>query len=75
MTKHDIEKDIRKILSENIELEVDVTQLDGHEELANFGMNSTSILKCIMAMEQEFGFEVNDDDFDSQNFMTINSLV
>ena len=49
--------------------------LDEEDELAEYGMNSTTILKLIMDMENEFNFEVCDDDFDLKNFRNIHNIV
>ena len=74
MERKEIESKIRSFLRKYI-CDIDVYELDEEDELAEYGMNSTAILKLIMDMENEFNFEVCDDDFDSKNFRNLKNII
>lgn len=65
---------VQNILFKHIDT-VQVQELDEHEYLTNYGLDSTGILKLIIGIEDEFGFEVKDDDFDNENFQTLSCLI
>ena len=63
------------ILREHVELEGDLEEIGLEDSLADWGLNSTGILKLIFGIEKEFELQFDDDDFDSANFQTLNSLI
>jgi len=71
----ELEARVRQILKEEVELEADIDEIASDDELADYGMNSMKVLKFIMSMEEKFGFEVCDEDFNAKNFMSIDMMV
>lgn len=59
---------ISEVLSENGNLHSNVQYA---EKLDDIGMNSLLFIKAIVLIEDEFGFEFNDDDLDVVSFETI----
>lgn len=70
-----IEVKLRAILKEQVEIEADMEEIGLEDDLANWGLDSSGVLKLIVGIEEEFGFQFDDDDFDSKNFQSLNSLV
>ena len=73
MDQH-INERLQKILKEYLYPELNLEELNEDDFLANYGLDSTGILKLIVKIEEEFGFEVRDEDFDNENFQTISCL-
>lgn len=70
-----IENRIRRILKENIEIGADVNSITLDDRLSDFGMNSVSFIKLIVACEIEFGIEVEDENLDINKLSTMGGLV
>ncbi len=73
MVEEEIEIRIRKILSNILEGGEDNIGLN--DDIRDLGLNSTGILKLIINLEEEFDFEIRDDDFDFENFQTLKKLI
>lgn len=71
----ELEEKVREIFREEVQMEVDIDEIGAEEELADYGMNSMRVLKLIMSLEERFGFEVCDEDFNAKNFMSIQMIV
>lgn len=71
----DIEAKVRSIIKEHVGIEGDTDNIGVDDELADWGLNSTGILKLISGIEEKFGFVFEDEDFDSRNFQTIASII
>jgi len=65
---NNLESKIREILAEIIDLQIPVSQIGIYDELKNFGVDSISYIKMLVALEEEFSFETDDD------FLAYNSL-
>jgi len=70
-----IESEVRDIIMENAELTVPIDQVGNEDDLMSLGMDSINSIKVIVAIEQEYGFEFNDDDLNFENFRNIRKLV
>jgi len=73
--ENSIELKIREIVSKNIELSLPIDQISNTDDLTTLGMNSISVIKVIVAIESEYGFEFADEDLNVDNFRAINNLV
>lgn len=71
----DIKSKLVSILKEHVEMEGNLEEIGLEDSLADWGLNSTGVLKLIFGIEKEFEIEFDDDDFDSANFQTLNSLI
>ncbi|WP_164779412.1 phosphopantetheine-binding protein [Paenibacillus kobensis] len=44
------------------------------DDLSEFGVNSVTFIRLVLALEMEFGVSWEDDDLQYQNFLTINNI-
>lgn len=73
--ENNVEMKIREIVSKNIELSLPIEKISNIDDLTTLGMDSISVIKVIVAIESEYGFEFADEDLNIDNFRTINNLV
>lgn len=71
----EIEKHVRKIIEENVDTEISAMIMDSNKSLEDFGINSISYIKIIVAIENQFEFEFADEDLDMKNFKTLGNLI
>lgn len=71
----EVEIKVRDLLKGIMNAEVDVNEIGMDDDLGEWGLNSTGVLELIMSIENEFGLEFSDEDFDAENFQNIGSLV
>lgn len=72
---NNIEKKIREVIEQNIQLAVSVDQIGLEDDLSAFGLDSASSIKMIVGIEAEFGIEFDDEDLIVDNFMNLKSLL
>jgi len=66
---------IRSIVEHCIDnLKIPITEVGNDEDLFNLGMDSITSIKIVVAMEQEFDFEFEDEKLTMDTMRTINSL-
>lgn len=70
-----VEYKVRDLLKENVELDKAIEQITGEDDLINLGMDSINVTKLIVAIENEFGFEFDDESLSLKNFRNLNLLV
>ncbi|ACL75347.1 phosphopantetheine-binding protein [Ruminiclostridium cellulolyticum] len=66
---------IRELLKETMEMEGDIDTVSPDEDLTNIGMNSVSFIQVIVAFEEEFEIQFEEEDLDIEHFRTINSIL
>lgn len=66
-------KKIKELVIKNIETEE--INIDIETDLREHGMNSINCIKIIVAIEDFYGFEFDDEDLILENFVTINNLA
>ena len=73
----DVETKIRKIIVENLELDVKAKQVTNETPLIDGGLNmdSINVLELISLVEEEFGVTVRDEDMSVELLGTIASLA
>lgn len=71
----DIKFKLLSIIKENAELVKDINISQYDEKLEDFGVNSISFIKMVVAIESEYGFEFDDEDLDFTKINTVNKLV
>lgn len=52
-----------------------ISTIKPDDDLSSFGVNSVNFIKLVVAVEEEFGFEFDDEQLDFNNFKTINGIV
>jgi len=70
-----IENKIREILSESIQLSKPIEDIGLEEDLTELGMDSITVIKVIIDIESEYGFEVPDEDLAISNFVNLNNII
>ncbi len=70
-----VESKIRSILNENINLQCPVEQVRIEDDLLAVGMDSLGSIRLVVAIEEEFGFEFNDEDLIIDNFRTLEDII
>ena len=66
---------ILQTISNNLETEVSLEQLALEKDLSKYNLNSLTYIKIIVALEEEFDIEFDDDELDIKSFQTVNDLV
>jgi acyl carrier protein len=56
-------------------LEIDGAEINENTEMKEFGINSISFIKLIIAVEEEFGIEFDDQDLEYDKFATVASIT
>jgi acyl carrier protein len=70
-----IETKVKKVLKENLELDMEIEKIGIEEDLVVKGMNSIKFLKVIVALEEAFDIDIDEDEFNIENFRTIKNLI
>ncbi len=73
----DVEAGIKKIIVENLELDVKVGRITPETPLIDGGLNmdSIAVLELISLVEEEFGITVRDEDMSVELLGTVGSLA
>lgn len=71
-----MEKIIRDLISQIVELEKNVTDsIDLDTDLVEYGLNSLNAIELVVRLEEEFEIEVDDENLLIDNINTINKLM
>lgn len=73
--QNNIEEKLRKIINKHVETNIDVLTMPIDENLFSVGMDSVSAIKIIVEIEDEFNFEIEDDELSMNNLTTIEKIV
>ena len=71
-----ITRRVKQVFVEALELDIDPDEIDDDEPLfgEDLGADSISSLKIVFALEEEFGFEVDDEDLQVELFNSVQTL-
>ena len=74
MSETSIDQRIKDLLCKNLDVESEV--LTGPVDLREFGLgvDSVSTMEIIVALESEFGIEIDESEFDPEVLRTVTSL-
>lgn len=72
---NNIENRIKTILNETINLQHPVAEIKLEDDLFAVGMDSLNSIKLIIAIEEEFGFEFDDEDLIADNFRALKNII
>ncbi len=70
-----IELKIREIIKDNIDGTMTIEQIGVDRSLVDLGINSITLIKIIVSIEDEFKFEFGNEDLDANKFPTLKSLI
>lgn len=71
----EIQNKLIMIMKETLGEVEGISTIKPDDDLSSFGVNSVSFIKLVVAVEEEFGFEFDDEQLDFNNFRTINGIV
>ncbi|UED72193.1 phosphopantetheine-binding protein [Brevibacillus sp. DP1.3A] len=66
---------LKEILKRELELGEQVDQLQLKDSLTSIGLSSLSFIKLIVAIENQFNFEFEDEDLNYKVFQTLQDVV
>ena len=70
------ENRIKKMIVSRLFLKIQPEAIESDKSLVDFyGIDSVSLLELVVGIEEEFGLQIGDDEFDIKNFSTVASLT
>ena len=76
METKDIEKRLKSMIVERLFLQVEADELRSEASLTDdYGVDSVSLLELVVGLEDEFGIQIEDGDFDVDNFASVAALA
>lgn len=70
-----IEDRLKKMIVERLFLKVDPEMIDRDAVLMDrYGVDSVSLLELVVGLEDEFDVEIEDEEFDVENFKSVSAL-
>lgn len=71
-----IEDRLKRMIVSRLFLKIAPEDIEEDKSLIDeYGVDSVSLLELVVGVEEEFGVQVDDDDFDVENFSTVSSLA
>lgn len=70
-----VETRLKKVIKENYKASDIADNIRVDETLAAFGLNSVEFVKLVVMLENEFGFEFDNEHLDFAKFSTIRDIV
>lgn len=70
-----LKQDVRSILSNHCRLSVDLSSLDDNSDLYDAGLTSLTTVNVMLAIEDHFDIEFDDQMLSRETFQSINSLA
>lgn len=75
MDKSDIETKLKEMIVERLFMQVAPEKIDTEAELTKtYGVDSVSLLELVVGLEEVFGIQVEDGEFDLANFRSVAAL-
>ncbi len=72
---NDIQTRLKAMIVDRLFLKVDPDEIDASASLIDvYGVDSVSLLELVVGLEEEFGIELDDDDFNVAHFETVAAL-
>lgn len=75
MAPENIEERLKKMIVERLFMTIAPEGIDAGKSLIDaYGVDSVSLLELVVGIEEEFGIEVGDEDFDVASFQSVDAL-
>lgn len=75
MTANDIERRLKTMIVERLFLDVEPEELQTDASLMDvYGVDSVCLLELVVGLEDEFGIQIGDGDFNVKNFESVAAL-
>ena len=68
-------KEVKEVIVESLELEMDPEDIEDEESLFGVGLDSISTIELIVGIEETFGVEVDDEDVSEELVESVKSIV
>ena len=76
MAPRNIEDRLKKMIVERLFMKIDPLEIDAAKSLIDaYGVDSVSLLELVVGVEEEFGIEVGDEDFNVASFQSVDALA
>jgi len=76
MAPDTIEDRLKRMIVERLFMRIAPEEIDTQKSLIdNYGVDSVSLLELVVGVEEEFGIEVGDEDFNVQSFQSVEALA
>jgi acyl carrier protein len=72
---NEIELKLREIIYSTVELTLPIEEISDEANLEEYGLNSISYIKVIVAVENAFGIEFDDEELDFSKLSNIKNLT
>jgi len=70
------ENRIKKMIVNRLFLKIQPEDIESDKSLVDsYGVDSVSLLELVVGIEEEFGLQIGDDEFDIKNFSTVAALT
>lgn len=71
----DIQARVQNMIVDRLFLKIDPEELESDASLIDvYGVDSVSLLELVVGLEEEFGIELDDDDFNVAHFETVDAI-
>jgi acyl carrier protein len=71
-----VEERLKNMIVERLFMKVAPESIEDRQSLIDdYGVDSVSLLELVVGVEEEFGIEVDDDDFSAERFATVAALA
>jgi acyl carrier protein len=70
-----IKDKLNSIINQKLKLSKLSEEIGENEDLSDYGLNSISIIRLIIAIEEEFSIEVDDEELTIEPFKTIGNIL
>lgn len=74
MKKNEIESKIKKILTENLEIEISEEDIVGDDLISELGINSVDAISIFISIEDVFGITIDDEDLSADLISSLNKI-
>ena len=75
MNGYELEIKLRETISNYIHTNIDFTKIGAQDNLFDLGLDSLQGIKLLVVIEEQFEIEFHDDEYNLENFKSIESIV
>ena len=71
-----LDDQLKTMIVERLFMKIDPADIESDKSLIEvYGVDSVSLLELVVGLEETFGIEVDDDDFDVEHFKSVTALA
>lgn len=72
---NNLENKLKEVMKKTIDLAIPIEQVSTDSQLLLIGINSFLFIRLVVVIENEFGFEFDDECLDYNKFKTLSDLI